>query len=210
MSKRTLLPASLLLAVALACGGGASSSSTSAPPPKATSLAYADPGGSGWRLVKDPASTPTRLVLDLVGPAGLRTRGVGFNLQAPAGVRFSAFANQLPIEDTGVYQLLSAAADPNEPVALTGGVRKGNVLSVGIYQKDRAMDAKDSGAPLCRIALALDAAGEVPAGADLALQVLKAKAIPEDIGATTDDAWTLSQKLRMADLSVAVGSLSAR
>lgn len=210
MRLRTLTSAlaGLLLSLALACGGSSSSSSV-APSTPAKGLSYSDPSGAGWRLVKDASSTSTRLVLDLVGPSGLKTRGVGFNLQADAKMKFGTFANGLPINDTGVYQLLSAAADPNEPIALAGGVKKGNLLSVGIYQKDRAQPAQDSGSPLCQIAIVFDPAQGISAGDKLQLQVVKAKAIPEDIGAVTDDLWTLDKKMHMTDITVATGSLSA-
>lgn len=204
------LPA-LLLGTLLACGGGsthpAQAPATTTP---ATGLAYTDPAGTGWRLVKDASSTPTRLVLNLVGPSGTLTRGVGFNLQGPASVKFGAFGNGLPIQDTGVYELLSAVNDPNEPVALMGGVKKGNLLSVGIYQKDLARSAKDSGHPLCQIALEFDSAAELSTGDSLPLSIPKAKVIPEDIGTPSDDAWTLDRKMRMADISISIGTLSAR
>ena len=206
----SLVFAGLLLPLALACGGSSSSSSATASSTPAKSLAYSDPSGPGWRLVKDASSTSTRIVLDLVGPSGLMTRGVGFNLQASAKLKFGTFANGLPINDTGVYQLLSAAADPNEPVALIGGVKPGNLLSVGIYQKDRAQSAQDSGSPLCQIAVVLDPALGISAGDKLPFQVVKAKAIPEDIGSVTDDLWTLNQKTRMTDITVATGTLSAK
>ena len=201
--------AGILLPLALACGGSSSSSTNSAVSTPARSLSYTDPAPTGWRLVKNASSTGTRIVLDLVGPSGLKTRGVGFNLQASPRLKFGTFANGLPINDTGVYQLLSAAADPNEPIALIGGVKPGNLLSVGIYQKDRTQAAQDSGAPLCQIAIVLDPARGISAGDRLQLQVVKAKAIPEDIGAVTDDLWTLNQKARMADITIATGTLSA-
>ena len=145
-----------------------------------------------------------------MGPAGLKTRGVGFNLQAPAGVTFAAFSDGLPIHDTGVYQLQTlGSTDPSEPLAITGGVKKGNLLSVGIYQKDRDQPAQDSGVALCQIALQFDAAAGLKAGTALTLSIPKAKAIPEDIGAVTDDLWTLDKKMRMTDLSIAVGTLTA-
>jgi hypothetical protein len=205
----------LLAALALshAACGSSSSGSPSAPPPVATvpaaSLSYVDPPAAGWRLVKHPSSTSTRIVLDLVGPAGQMTRGVGFNLKAPAGLRFGAFDGGLPVRDTGVYELLSAAGDPGEPVALVGGVKPGNVLSVGIYQKDRRHVAKDSGTSLCQIALELDANAPPARGASLLLSIPKARVIPEDIGSTTDETWLLDRKMQMGVVTIAVGTLTA-
>jgi hypothetical protein len=209
----SLLLFAAALALGLACGGGSSTpapTATAASTRSATMLSYKDPAGSGWRLVKDESSTATLLVLNLIGPGGLKTRGVGFNLQAPTGVKFVTFGNGLPINDLGVYQLhMAGSADPSEPLAITGGVKKGNLLSVGIYQKDRDQAAQDSGAALCQIALQLDPAGKVPLYSTVALTIPKAKVIPEDIGAVTDDLWTLDKKMRMTDITIAVGTLTA-
>ena len=201
----SLLSPALALLLGLACGGGSHSAAPApAPAPNpAQGLSYTNPTGTGWRLVKDPSSTATRIVLNLVGPAGLKTRGVGFNLQAPAGVTFAAFSDGLPIHDTGVYQLQTlGSTDPSEPLAITGGVKQGNLLSVGIYQKDRDQPAQDSGVALCQIALQFDASAGLKAGTSLTLSIPKAKAIPDDL-------WPLDQKMRMANLSIAVGTLTA-
>jgi len=200
----------LLLTLGLACGGGSSSPAPTPAPAAAAGLAYTDPTGSGWRLVKDASSTPTKLVLNLVGPAGTLTRGVGIHLQAPAGVTFGTFADGLAIHDTGVYDLLSEANDATEPVAVVAGLKPGNVLTAGLFQKSRAKAAKDSGAALCQFVLAFDAAAGLKVGAALPLQVQKAKVIPQDIGLATDDLRVLDQKMRMADITVAVGTLTAR
>jgi len=207
-THRALAPLTLLLAALAGCSG---SGGTAA---QATGLEYADPGGAGWRLVRDPASTSTRLVLDLVGPAGLMTRGAGFNLRAPAGVRFRSFESSgFPIEDAGVYELLSTdgTGDPLEPRLLAGGVKPGNLLTVGIFQKDRRASAKDSGAPLARIALELDGAAGLHAGDALALQVTKARYSPEDIGAfSPDPTQEMADKGKALDFTLAVGTLHAR
>ncbi len=214
MRMPTLSPlfTGLLLSLALACGGAHTTTSAddaSGQTAMAEGLSYKDPASAGWRLVKDASSTSTRLVLNLVGPAGLKTRGVCFNLQAPTTVRFGTFANGLPIGDTGVYQLLSAgSADPNEPVALPGGVKEGNLLTVGIFQKDRAQGAKDSGAALCQIVLI--PGDKLRSGTPIALAIPKAKVIPEDIGSVTDELWLLNQKMKMADIRIALGTLTAR
>jgi len=153
----------LLLGLALACSGSSDhGTATPATPavPAASGFTYTAPAGTGWRLVEDAASTPTRLLLDLVGPAGTLSRGVGFNLKAATGVRFGTFGTAgSPVSDAGVYELLSA--DPTylyEPSLLGGGVKPGNLLTVGIFQKDRRFGAKDSGTALCQIALVFDAA----------------------------------------------------
>jgi len=212
MHLRTLSLAlgGLLLTLGLACGGGSSSPAPTPAPAAAAGLAYTDPSGSGWRLVKDASSTPTKLVLNLVGPAGTLTRGVGIHLQAPAGVKFGTFGDGLGIHDTGVYDLLSEANDAAEPMALVAGVKAGNVLTAGIFQKARAKAAKDSGAALCQFILGLDATAGLKVGDALPLQVQKAKVIPQDIGTAADDLRVLDQKMRMADITVAVGTLTAR
>jgi len=211
MRTRTLPLAlgGLLLSLGLACGGSHSQPATTAAAAPAKGLVYTDPAGSGWRMVKDASSTPTNLVLNLVGPTGMKTRGVGIHLQAPKTVTFGTFANGLAIQDTGVYDLLSDAEDATEPVAMVAGLKPENVLSSGIYQKSRTKAAKDSGAALCRFSLTFDAAAGLKAGDVLPLKVLKAKVIPEDIGALTDDLRVLDQKMRMTDITVAIGSLTA-
>jgi hypothetical protein len=126
-------------------------------------------------------------------------------------VSFGKFSNGLPINDTGVYQLLTAGStDASEPVAMTGGVKKGNVLSVGIYQKDRDQAAQDSGAALLQVAILFNPAANLSTGTPLPLSIPKAKTIPEDIGSIRDDVWTLDQKMRMADITIAVGTLAAQ
>lgn len=225
MKKLASLVSGLLLGLSLACGGGSSTTPTT-PQTPASGLAYADPTGTGWRLVQDAASTPTRIILDLVGPTGTTSRGAGFNLQASPGVHFGVFTETgFPINDTGVYELLNAgpsAANPNihsypyESKLLAGGVKPGNILTVGIFQKDRRFSAKDSGTALCQIALELDPAGSVKKGDALALAVPKARLIPGDIGAAGIDGWASTAEFNDAQakahsvpISIAVGTLVA-
>jgi hypothetical protein len=217
MTSRSVRAPALLAAIVLA-GGCADYS----PAPLATGLEYRDPAPRGWRLVRDPSSTPTRLVLAVVGPAQLMTRGVGFNLRAPAAVRFRSFESSgFPVEDTGAYELLNvdpchgeppeSCRDPQEPVLLAGGVKAGNVLTAGVFQKDRRATAKASGVPLARIALELDPAAGLHPGAMLALEVLKAKYSPEDIGAfSPDPTQEQAEKGHGVHFTLAVGELRAR
>ncbi len=216
-----LLASALLLGFTLACGGGHPATPVATPTP-AVGLVYADPAGSGWRLVKDPASTPTRLLLNLVGPSGLKTRGAGFNLQLPASVKAGNFTESgFPIKDLGVYELFNSdpfphdgsvppGSDPLEPRLFGGGLKTGNLLTVGIFQKDRRLAAKDSGAALCQIALEFDAAANLSAGDTLPLAITKARHIPEDIGAfSVSPTREMAQKGVMADMTIAVGMLRA-
>ena len=82
----------------------------------------------------------------------------------------------------------------------------GNVLTVGIFQKDRRVTAKDVTAPLLRIALEIDPKAQ--AGA-VALTMKKAKVIPADIGAFTYDPVTDLTKAHMDTIDIAVGTLQA-
>jgi hypothetical protein len=197
-----------LLAASLLAGCSGSNSSS------ASKLDYTDPPQSaGWRLVKDGSSTGTHLVLALVGPSGTMTRGVGFNLQAPAAIRWSTFWTGLPVEDTGVFELKNSTPDPSlpataeDPILFDGGVMDGNVLTVGIFQKDRRYTAKDAGAPLLRIALDLIPSSVVGA---IPLTVKKAKVLPGDIGGDyTADQLGIITKTHLDSISIAVGTLHA-
>ncbi len=203
----TLLRAVLVSLALAGCGGVVSPPPIPKPAQAARGIDYTPPAAGGWRLVRNAASTTTRLVLDLVGPAGVKTRGVGFNLKAPAGLKFGAFESGLPINDTGIYKLHAASGDQSDPIAITGGVKPGNLLTVGIFQKDRDQGAQDSGAALCQIALVFDASASVAPGAVLPLTVTKAKAIPEDIGSVDDDPYFLDKKLNLVDIRLAVGAV---
>jgi hypothetical protein len=200
----------LLLVAALAFACGSSSKPAAPPPPVAQGLDYQDPAPSGWRLVRHPSSTTTHLVLELHGATGEMTRGVGLNLQGAPGLRFGVFDSGLPVENGETYTLRRVDSfDPNELVAMTGGVLPGNLLSVGVYQKDRSWPARDSGAALLRVIVDFDASAGLAPGTPIALSAVKAKVIPADIGAVTDDPYVLQQKLRMKDVAVAVGKVVA-
>jgi len=220
MRKLGFLISGLLLSLALACGGGNSGGAPPAAP--ATGLAYTDPTGTGWRLVKDPASTPSRLLLNLVGPTALKTRGAGFNLKAPVSIRFGNFIESAwPIKDLGVYELwntdpypgdgsVAVGSDPLEPKLLAGGVKAGNVLTVGIFQKDRRASAKDSGHPLCQVALEFDASAGLKAGDALPLTITKSKHMAEDIGAfSMTPTAEMVRKANLVEMTIAVGALHA-
>ena len=226
-----LLLSFLFTATLAACGGDSGDSSPPAAPPapaapKAapTSLSYTDPTSSGWRLIKDASSTPTRLVLDLVGPAGTQTRGVGFNLKRGMGLAFGTFDKGAYAADTGVFQLKGtnsnwesfAGTDADPVLFVAAPLKSGDVLSTGIFQKDRTNAPKDSAAPLVQVAVTLadftkvDFATVSASTDPFGLHVVKARIVPADIGGmnftlTTD----VLKKARMLDIAVDAGVITA-
>ncbi len=231
-----------LAALLAACGGGDGDSSGEADQVAgdaqaqadreklavATTLTYTDPTGSGWRLVRDASSTSTRIVLNLVGPAGLTSRGVGFNLRKGRGVAFGTFTDGAYAVYTGVFEL--KGSNPNyEPYAGTAAdpvlfvsspLKTGEVLSTGIFQKDRTHSPKDLTKPLIQVAVQLsvrdtDVEKSFAAGSRkgdvIALAVVKAKMVPADIGGLPDFALSpeVIAKARMTDITVEVGRLVA-
>ena len=223
-----LLLSFVFTATLAACGGGSGDSAPPATPvaPKAapTSLSYTDPTSSGWRLVKDASSTPTRLVLDLVGPAGTQTRGVGFNLKRGMGLAFSPFANGANAADTGVFQLKGtnsnwesfAGTDADPVLFASAPLKSGDVLSTGIFQKDRTNAPKDSTAPLVQVAVTLadftkvDFAAVSAATDPFGLHVIKARIVPADIGGMNFSLTTdVLKKAKMVDVTVDAGVIAA-
>ncbi len=184
---------SLLALAALAgCGGGSGSHGL----PPATGLSYVDPAGGGWRLVKDPASTPARLLLKLVGPAGLKGRGVGITVRSPQTlVAFGKFADGSYIKDGGVFTLANSAT---EPKLLAGGV-KGDNLMLGSFQKRRSSSAKALDGTLLSFNVDFRGGGGHP-GDPVPFDVMKAQIVPEDISTI--------ETSRMVPITVAVGTLS--
>ena len=225
-----LLTTLALFAALSGCGGGDSTPPKAPPAPAPvptatpTTLAYADPTSSGWRLVKDATSTPTRLVLDLVGPAGTPTRGVGFNLRRGMGLAFGKFDNGGYAHDTGVFQLKGtnsnfesyAGTDADPVLFVSAPLKSGDVLSTGIFQKDRTNAPKDSAAPLVQVVVTLadftkiDPASVNASTDPYGLHVVKARIIPADIGGmnfvlTTD----VIKKAKMVDVTVDTGTITA-
>ena len=179
--------AALTLALGLgACGGDAGApqpgpavAQQDAPQKRASTLRYADPVSDGWRLVRSAASTPTRLVLDVVGPAGVRTHGVALTLEASSDqVRFVPFEDGELVRDTGV---LTLAATPNAP-RLLAGAASGRRLTLGAFQKGSKESPKDAGQPLMQLAVALAPGATFHPKDVVVLRVLKARITPEDIG----------------------------
>jgi hypothetical protein len=214
----------VLVAMLAACGGDSSAPASPPPTVTPTKLNYADPVGTGWRLVKDPASTTTLLILDLVGPDGTQTRGVGFNLKRGMGLAFSRFSNGGYAHDTGVFQLKGtntnfesyAGTDADPVLFVSAPLKSGDVLSTGIFQKDRTNVPKDSTAPLVQVAITLadftrTTVATVNASTDpYGLHVVKARIVPADIGGMDFQVTTdVLKKARMQDIAVDTGTVTA-
>jgi hypothetical protein len=213
---RSLLPgltALILATLVTACGGGGGGE---APAPAGPGLAYTNPTGTSWRLVANPASTPSRLLLDLIGPADARGRGVGFNLQTDGSVRFGKFEDGTYVHSLGVFELgnASGAVDwsgnqVKDTYLLTGGIKAdGKLLSVGCFQKDRRYSAKPLGHPLIQVVVEYDQAlaTQHAKGEAIPFRVVRARAIPDDIGGLSG--WSVIDKYKIDEVAVQVGTLT--
>ena len=161
-------------------------------------------------------------MLDLVGPAGTSTRGVGFNLKRGMGLAFGKFDNGGYAHDTGVFQLKGtnpnfesyAGTDADPVLFASAPLKSGDVLSTGIFQKDRTNGAKDSAAPLVQVVVTLadftkvDPAAVAAATDPYGLHVIKARIVPADIGGFTLTTEVL-KKARMVDITVDTGTITA-
>ena len=176
----------LSLAGLLACGGGGGQP---APP----GLVYTDPPAAGYRFVRNATlSTPTHLVLDLVGPGGDRGRGVTFALTlAPGPV---AWAKVAPGDPQYLQNLLF---DLGAGLPLLKSDLQGQAtLLADLFQKGPGNDKALAG-PLCRVAL--DAVPPLAPAAGLAITVAQFQFLPPAGSVLTD-----------ATARCAVGALAVR
>lgn len=176
MMKRIPLLQSLVAAsgliLLLACAGH-----RDAPvPPKATGLDYTDPAGTGWRLVKSPASTSTHLVLELKAPATAAGLGVGFKLTVdPATAQWAkvAAADATYVKNAA-YDLGSDTTSQLLKAKASGGE-----LAVGAYQKGTAHPVTYGGA-IISVAMDFKTSSTLNAGTVIPLAVAKAQHVGAD------------------------------
>ena len=151
----------LALASLMACSG---SKDNPPPPPPGKTIAdrldYTNPTSGTFMLVKDTTSTPTHLVLNLMGPAGTQGTGVGFFLTADtAKVTWSKLASTDSIlARNGVFDL---GTGPQLAVAKTSS----DQIQVGFYQKGTTKPAITFTSTSILASVALDLKSNVPLGA---------------------------------------------
>lgn len=173
-----LLPPLLLLGV-LACGGAHPFA------PTATTLDYAGPTDTNqWRLAKDPSSTASHLVLDLLAPDGASGMGVTLVLDVDGNL-----ASWSPVAGGG----LVGAGGLHGHLALKTGLRGGE-LKVLASQENPTPPIAYAGAPV--LAVALDLGQGAPPGPVLL---------------TASQAGHLAAPMSMpTTITIAVGTLMAR
>lgn len=141
------------LGLVLACGGGGGGTPPPPPPPSvATSLSYTDPASTGYRLVKNTtSSTPTHLVLDLIGPSGTQALGISLFLTVDSSRAYwvnSGGAAGTYIKPGTVFNLGTT------PQILKDNVSEGN-LQAAIFQQSKTPVTYGS-IPILSVALDLN------------------------------------------------------
>jgi len=198
MTRSWILFPAVSLFVLIGCGGSVPLSQQPKTAPSA--ILYTDPTGEGWRLVKDTASTPTHLLLNVIGPSGTMGRGVSLNVSTDCpDIRFTKFKDGRYIKDMGVFQLYQS--DPNEPKLMIGGVREGKLL-LGIFQKDYFhLPAKDCGAPLLQFGIEVNPETKEYLPMQATLTISKALMLPEDV---------VDPRSRLEPITISLGTLTLK
>ncbi len=151
-------------------------------------LVYTDPTSGTYRLVRDTVrSTSTRLVLNLVGPAGTAGRGIAFALQL-SGTPDQKWTKV----DTGDAQLVQNKAfnlGPGARSIFTAKAAPDGTLQVAICQKGDTAPAIAFGPGVPLVSLAI----ETPALSDPPRLV-----VPKDSARV----WAEDGTLNAVDLSV--------
>jgi hypothetical protein len=178
-----------VLAGLLACGGSNSpNASTTATPTIASGLTYTAPSATGYLLARDPSSTGTHLLLNLVGPQGAQVKGAVLSLNVDgAKVAWSNAGGSDPYIKEG--QVL----DLGTGTKLLKSQLSGSALQAAIFQKGSAPAATLGNQPLFSVALDL-----------------KAGISPGAIALSSSSAQILDAVGTTQAITVAVGSLSAQ
>lgn len=160
--------------------------------PGTSGLAYANPPGTGWRLVRNTAlSSPNHLVLDLVGATGATGRGIALNLSAD-----STKVSWSRVASADVESVQNHAFNLGSGALLAKGTVKADALLVGLFQKGGTLAPAALDVPVLSVAVDLAAGERLAKGTTIPLAVTKSMVLPAS-GA-------------LAAVVVDVGSLSAQ
>ncbi len=160
--------ASLALASLLACGGGADAT----PAPAATGMSYTDPTSGTYKLVKDPSSSDTHLVLNLVGPSTGTAMGVSLSLSADSA--------KVVWVDVPAGGTTSALMKNGTQFSLGGGIpilkakAVGGLLQATVAQKAPTVPSALNGT-LLQVALELKPGAAIPVGTAIVISTNAAK-----------------------------------
>jgi hypothetical protein len=173
MTRWMLMPASLLLLAACGGGGGGNANPQPTPPAKASGLAYTDPAGGDFRLVRDAGSTSAKLVLRLVGPAASMGRGVAFTFSVDPSL-----ADLVKVADSDAEYVQNGDTFVlGDAPRFLKGIRQNGTLRVTVSQKGpgsaRALDAT-----LLKLALQFKASASLDAGTAIPVSVTDGQYLP--------------------------------
>jgi len=176
-----------VLAGALACGGG-SSSPTSSAPSVGQSLVYSNPSGTaGYRLVRDAASTPTHLILGVVGPSGTQIQGIVASFSADTSRAVWSSPGGTDPHMAAGSTLSLGSGTPLLKSTLTGAA-----LEAAVFQKGAVAPATLGSGPV--FSVALDLVAGAPAG---------------KVGLASPSAQILDATGTTRTITLALGTLSA-
>lgn len=158
----------------LACGGGGGGGGGTTTPPKtiADTLTYTNPGSGAYKLMLDPASTKTHLVLDLVGTSG-SGHGVSLILNlSGTGASWSKVAA------TDASYVQNAAFSLGTGTQMLVGKTSGSTLQIGAFQKRNSATAVSFNGTLAKIAI--DLAAGTPVNTAITIAPTKGSALMAD------------------------------
>jgi len=191
--KKTLVSCCLMIFFACGCSAREITS------PASTGAVYTDPSGDGWRIIREVSgTTANNIVLKLVGPSGVKARGVALTIRHnDDGSKVSWIKNSSGAYAThdNVFKLYNV--DQTEPQAFMADVQ-GTALVVGAFQKGMTNPPVDVNRDIFHFQIQVQAG--LSKGAEIPLEVVKAQIYPE-----TPD---LKKNARLTPINVAVGKLT--
>jgi len=173
MTRWMLMPAFLLLLAACGGGGGGNANPQPTPPAKASGLAYTDPTGGDFRLVRDASSTSAKVVLRLVGPAASMGRGVAFTFSVDPSL-----ADLVKVADSDAEYVQNGDTFVlGDAPRFFKGIKQNGTLRVTVSQKGQG-SARVLDATLLKLALQFKASAALDAGTAIPVSVTEGQYLP--------------------------------